>query len=124
MKSNVKSTSLYKISKPNTKTHLSAFKTSIRLLVKKPSKPHIYDNRTTITKQPSLNLLNIKALNALLSVVILLFQKFINKKEVTPIISQPSTKTNQFEAHKRVIIESTKDFKKIINKTILGSFLI
>jgi|JI61114C2RNA_FD_contig_31_450603_length_767_multi_5_in_0_out_0_2 hypothetical protein len=122
--SNVKSTSLYKISKLNTKTHLLEFKISVKLLVRKPSNPHIYDNRTTITKQPSLNLLKMKALNALLSVVILLFQKLISKKDVNPIISQPNTKTNQLEAHKRVIIERTKDFKKIINKIILGSFLI
>jgi hypothetical protein len=101
-----------------------AFKTSVRLLLKKPSKPHIYDNKTTITRQPSLSLLKIKALNALLSVVIFPFQKLMSKKEVTPIISHPKTKTNQLEAHKRVIIESTKDFKKITNKIILGSFLI
>lgn len=69
-------------------------------------------------------MLKVKALKALFSVDIFPTQKLIKKKDATPINSQPKIKINQFEAHNSTTIEITKLFKKIINKTNLGSFLI
>jgi hypothetical protein len=59
----------------------------------------------------------VKALKALLSVVILLVQKLINKKEVTPIISHPNNNVIQFAANNNKSIDKTKAFnsaKKLI----------
>lgn len=54
----------------------------------------------------SLILLKAKALKALLSVAILVFQKLINKKDVTPINSQPRINTNQVPAQTNKTIDS------------------
>jgi hypothetical protein len=71
----------------------------------------------------SLNLLNIKALNAAFKVEILVVQKLIKKKEVKPINSQPKNKIIKFPAETRTIILITNKFKNINNLSTCGSYL-
>lgn len=56
------------------------------------SKPIDNEIKKLNNKQISLILLNVKALNEAFSVDIRIDQKFIKKKEVTPISSQPKNK--------------------------------
>jgi hypothetical protein len=69
-------------------------------------------------------LLKVKALKALFNVVILFTQKFINKKEEIPIISQPKINVIQLPAHKRVTIDKTNNFNKNIKYIIFTSYLM
>lgn len=71
-------------------------------------------NKKPMIRHTSLNLLKVKALKALFSVVILLTQKFINKNEEIPIISHPKIKVIQLPAHTKVIIDNTNSFNKNI----------
>jgi len=76
-----------------------------------------------INNETSLNLLNVYALNALFSVLILDDQKLINKNDVKPINSQPKKKTIKFplETNKTILI--TKQFINKINLSKLESYL-
>lgn len=66
----------------------------------------------------SLTLLKANALNADLNVPARSLQKFIKKKEVSPIISQPKKKTIKFPALTKIIILKTNAFIKDINLQI------
>lgn len=74
-------------------------------------------------KETSLNLLKTNALKAAFKVEILVDQKFIKKKEVKPINSQPKNKTKKFPLVTNIIILITKQFIKSINLSTLGSYL-
>ena len=76
-----------------------------------------------INKETSLNLLKTKALNADFKVDILVDQKFIKKKEVKPINSQPKNKTKKLPLVTKQIILITKQFIKRINLSTFGSYL-
>jgi hypothetical protein len=66
-----------------------------------------------INKPRSLILLKINALNAALSVLILVDQKLIKKNEVRPISSHPKNKTNKFPPNTSIHILI---INKLINK--------
>ena len=80
-------------------------------------------NNIDINNETSLNLLKTKALNAALSVEILVDQKFIKKKEVNPISSQPKKRTKKIPLVTKIIILITKQLIKSINLSTLGSYL-
>jgi hypothetical protein len=80
-------------------------------------------NSIDINNDASLNLLKTKALNADFNVDTLVDQKFIKKKEVKPINSQPKNKTKKLPLVTKHIILITKQFIKRINLSTLGSYL-
>jgi hypothetical protein len=71
----------------------------------------------------SLTLLNVNALNADFKVPRLTVQKFINKKEVNPISSQPKNIIIALSAHTNSTMLSINQFNNNINLSALGSFL-
>jgi hypothetical protein len=80
-------------------------------------------NIIAINKETSLNLLNVKALNADFKVEILVDQKLIKKNEVNPINSQPKNKTKKLPLVTKQIILITKQFINNINLSTFGSYL-
>ena len=74
-------------------------------------------------KLASLNLLNVKALNAAFNVATLVVQKFISKNEVKPINSQPRNKEMTLPELTNNIMLSTNIFKKISKRSTWGSNL-
>lgn len=71
----------------------------------------------------SLSLFKINALNAALVVPLRVVQKFIKKKEVNPISSQPKNSKKQLSAITKRDIVIINQFKHNINRSQLGSFL-
>lgn len=69
----------------------------------------------------SLILLKIKALNALLSVAILLVQKLISRNDVIPISSHPSNSVNHDPDMTSSIIDHPKSLKYIRKFTMFFS---
>lgn len=76
-----------------------------------------------MSKATSLILLKTNALNADLTVDILVDQKFIKKNDVNPINSQPKNKTKKLPLITNKIILITKQFINNINLSTLGSYL-
>jgi hypothetical protein len=77
--------------------------------------------KINIKKQTSLNLLNVNALNAALSVPLRVTQKLISTNEVKPIISQPKKiMIKLLDVTKKIILIINK-FKKIIKRSVSGS---
>lgn len=76
-----------------------------------------------ISTAASLTLLKANALNADLKVPARSLQKFIKKKEVSPIISQPKKNTTKLPALTKIIILNTNAFIKEINLQMYGSYL-
>lgn len=74
-------------------------------------------------KNKSLNLLNVKALKLQLSVVILNFQKLINKNDVRPISSHPRISVKKLLPLTNKIIESINQFINSINSSSRSSYL-
>ena len=75
-----------------------------------------------ISMKQSLILLKTKALNAALSVPTLVDQKFIKKKEVIPIISQPKYKTTKLAAKTNITMLITKESINKISRLVFGSY--
>jgi hypothetical protein len=82
-----------------------------------------HNKQKEIIKKRSLNLLNEKALKLQAKVVILNFQKFISKKEVRPINSQPKISVKKLLPLTKIIIESINQFIRSINSSSLSSNL-
>lgn len=61
-------------------------------------------------KTTSLTLLNTNALNPAFTVLCLVFQKLIKKKDVKPINSQPKNNITKLPARTKIIILITKRF--------------
>lgn len=76
-----------------------------------------------INNAKSLNLLKENALKADFNVATRVFQKFISKKEVNPINSQPKNKIKKFPEFTKISILITKELIKIIKRSIKGSYL-
>jgi hypothetical protein len=76
-----------------------------------------------IIKNTSLILLKAKALKLQLNVVILNFQKFINKNEVSPISSHPSINVKKLLLITKKIIENINQFINSIKSSIFSSYL-
>ena len=72
-------------------------------------------------KNTSLILLKTKALNAALSVATLVTQKFIKKKDVSPISSQPKNNITKFPEVTKKTILSINKHKKSSNLSTKGS---
>lgn len=66
-------------------------------------------------KTTSLTLLNTNALNPAFTVLCLVFQKLIKKKDVKPINSQPKNNITKLPARTKIIMLITKRFN-IINR--------
>lgn len=76
-----------------------------------------------INKDTSLNLLKLNALNAALRVPIRATQKFIKKKEVIPINSQPKKRTIKLPAVTKITMLITNKFKNTSSRSTSGSYL-
>ena len=74
-------------------------------------------------KKKSLTLLKENALKADFSVAVLLVQKFIKKKDVKPINSQPKNNIIVLPAETKKIILITNESKNNINRSTKGSYL-
>ncbi len=70
----------------------------------------------------SLILLKIKALNAALSVLILVDQKLIRKKDVRPISSHPRNKTNRLPPRTKMHILIINKLINKNNRSTCGSY--
>jgi hypothetical protein len=75
-----------------------------------------------IIKKTSLILLKLNALKLQLNVVILNFQKFINKNDVNPINSHPKISVNILSLITKKIIENINQFISNINSSPLSSY--
>ena len=71
----------------------------------------------------SLILLNVKAFIAAFKVLRRKVQKFINKKDVKPISSQPKKSSKTLSAVTSNAILIMNQFKSKINRSVWGSFL-
>ena len=78
---------------------------------------------TTNNNATSLILLKTKALNADLTVDILVDQKFIKKNDVKPINSHPKNRTKKLPLITKQIILKTKEFINKSKRSTLGSYL-
>jgi hypothetical protein len=76
-----------------------------------------------IIKNTSLILLNAKALKLQLKVVILNFQKFINKNDVRPINSHPNINVKKLFPITKKIIENINQFINSIKSSARSSYL-
>jgi hypothetical protein len=76
-----------------------------------------------INKDTSLNLLKLKALKAAFKVPTRATQKFIKKKDVIPISSQPKNKRTKLPAVTSITILITNKFKKTSKRSTSGSYL-
>lgn len=74
-------------------------------------------------RQKSLTLLNEKALNADFKVGLLLVQKLIKKKDVSPISSQPTISKIILSDITSNIMLNENHPKRIVNLSTFGSFL-
>lgn len=81
-------------------------------------------NIKAINKLKSLNLLNVKALNADLAVPTRVVQKLINKNEKQPISSQPNNKVGKLPAESSKTILNKNKTNKLINEKIRVSCFI
>jgi hypothetical protein len=71
----------------------------------------------------SLYLLKEYALNAAFSVPVRVAQKLISKKDVSPINSQPKNNIIKLPDKTNKTMLTTNEFKKIISRSTLGSYL-
>lgn len=76
-----------------------------------------------IMSNKSLTLLKLKALKLQLKVVILNFQKLINKKEVNPISSQPKIMVKKLLPLIKKIIDKINQFISKTNSSFRSSYL-
>ena len=76
-----------------------------------------------IIKNKSLNLLNVNALKLHPRVVILNFQKLINKNEVKPTNSHPNINVKKLLPLTKIIIDKINQFKSNINSSARSSYL-
>lgn len=82
-----------------------------------------HSTQKDIIKNKSLNLLKLNALKLQPKVVILYFQKFINKNDVKPISSHPKISVKKLFPLTNNIIESINQFINKINSSPLSSYL-
>lgn len=78
---------------------------------------------TKNNRKTSLSLLNTNAFIAAFSVPRLVVQKFIRKKDVSPINSHPKNKEIQLSETTKIDIAITNQFKNSKNLSAFGSFL-
>ena len=76
-----------------------------------------------INKKKSLTLLKVNALNADFSVAVLVVQKLIKKKDVSPISSHPKNNIIVFPEETKKSMLTTKDNKNNKNLSTNGSYL-
>ncbi len=83
----------------------------------------LYINNIDINKKKSLILLNENALKAAFKVLTLVTQKFIKKKDVNPINSQPKNNIRVFPDDTKKSILKIKRHKNNKNLSTRGSYL-